>query len=471
MAVENNFVKLDTVVVGSGLSALNFIDTYSKKKKIDVISPNFNKDVLKAKNHNVKFLPSQMKGEKTNVNNYFFANNLENLKNSKIIGSLNFGGLSNYWGLQIDNFIDFKDNNIKKTTQIKIIEKFCELLKKYELIGSFKNKKTNYKNDYKIPLHLQKVLNKKFVDFEIKKPILAFSKKLNSKSLDLINEKKAKLNSYNFLKKYGLEKKIRFHNLYLVKIEKKGKKIKLTCKNQKQKKIFFVNKVILATGTIATTKIIMNYLKIKNEVQIKHHPRLISVYLGRKNINTPLQFTPSIMQIIGKIKKAMFTIDLRPGNKFITESIAEISKFLIPFKFIINLFKNRLIFSNVLIDPKFSNLFIKKVNNKYLLYSKNKELKKTLKNANYKIFSFLVKNKIIFPFYKTYFPGTGSDYHYFGTIPINKKKKLSVNDNCQLYKNKNIYIIDGSVFNFKKNKYPLGIIMANARRIGQLLSK
>ena len=215
----------------------------------------------------------------------------------------------------------------------------------------------------------------------------------------------------------------------------------------------------------------MNYLKIKNEVQIKHHPRLISVYLGRKSINTHLQFTPSIMQIIGKIKKAMFTIDLRPGNKFITESITEISKFLIPFKFIINLFKNRLIFSNVLIDPKFSNLFIKKVNNKYLLYSKNKELKKTLKNANYKIFSFLVKNKIIFPFYKTYFPGTGSDYHYFGTIPINSKKKLSVNDNCQLYKNKNIYIIDGSVFNFKKNKYPLGIIMANARRIGQLLSK
>ena len=76
------------------------------------------------------------------------------------------------------------------------------------------------------------------------------------------------------------------------------------------------------------------------------------------------------MQIIGKIKKAMFTIDLRPGNKFITESITEISKFLIPFKFIINLFKNRLIFSNVLIDPKFSNLFIKKVNNRYLLYSK-----------------------------------------------------------------------------------------------------
>ena len=31
---------------------------------------------------------------------------------------------------------------------------------------------------------------------------------------------------------------------------------------------------------------------------------------------------------------------------------------------------------------------------------------------------------------------------------------------------KNIYIVDGSVFDFKVNKYPLALIMANARRIG-----
>ena len=46
-------------------------------------------------------------------------------------------------------------------------------------------------------------------------------------------------------------------------------------------------------------------------------------------------------------------------------------------------------------------------------------------------------------------------------------KKLHVNENCQLNKNKNIYIVDGSVLKFKSNKYPLGAIMANARRIGK----
>ena len=44
--------------------------------------------------------------------------------------------------------------------------------------------------------------------------------------------------------------------------------------------------------------------------------------------------------------------------------------------------------------------------------------------------------------------------NYFGTIPItNNNKKLSVNNNCQLKGFKNIYIIDGSVLDFKINKY------------------
>ena len=46
-------------------------------------------------------------------------------------------------------------------------------------------------------------------------------------------------------------------------------------------------------------------------------------------------------------------------------------------------------------------------------------------------------------------------------------KKSFLNENCQLNKNKNIYIVDGSVLKFKNNKYPLGVIMANARRIGK----
>ena len=51
------------------------------------------------------------------------------------------------------------------------------------------------------------------------------------------------------------------------------------------------------------------------------------------------------------------------------------------------------------------------------------------------------------------------------------KKKSKLFEFCQLLNEKNIYIIDGSIFDFKTNKYPLGIVIANARRMGRLLSK
>ena len=130
-----------------------------------------------------------------------------------------------------------------------------------------------------------------------------------------------------------------------------------------------------------------------------------------------------------------------------------------------------MIFSNIFLSSKYSNLYIK-VNrdNSANIFSKNKNINLIFKKIHKKIFKFLLKEKLVLPVFYNYFPGFGSDFHYFGTIPITKsKKKLSVNEKCQLKNNKNIYIIDGSVLDFKTNKYPLGIVMANARRIGEEL--
>ena len=92
------------------------------------------------------------------------------------------------------------------------------------------------------------------------------------------------------------------------------------------------------------------------------------------------------------------------------------------------------------------------------------------KNIQKKIFTMLCREKLIYPIYKNSYSNHGSAYHYFGTIPISgRKNKMSVNDLCQLNNFKNIYIIDGSVFDFKINKYPLGVIMANARRVAKLI--
>ena len=463
---------LDLLLVGTGLVSLNFAEAYlkkNKKKKINIVSP-INQLSFKKKNSSIEFLPSQMEGCEKEVNSFFEANNIYNDKSSKIIGSLKFGGLSNYWGLQMDNYIS-SNLNIGKKNYNKINLNFIEFLSQNKIIGNFffKNKKY-YNNDYELKNFYNHFKDNDNI-FKIEKPILAFSfngNKNKKNYLDYIKENKDKINSQNFFKKMD-KKRIKLHDYYVTKIDKFHNIIKVFCRNSKEQKIFFCKKIIFASGTIATTKIIMEYLKIKNEVKIKHHPRLVTAYISRFNVESKLNFTPSLIQLVSRKKKLNFTADLRPGNNLISNSIVQLLPFLKIFKFLMNLFRRKLIFSNILISSKYSNLFIKKSFKNYILYSKKKSSLNTLKKYQVSVFKYLLKNKIIYPVYKNFFPGYGSDFHYFGSIVINKKRKLSVNENCQLSNNKNIYIIDGSIFDFQDNKYPLGIIISNARRLGKFI--
>ena len=408
------------------------------------------------------------------IENYYFSNNINVKNNCKILGSLEFGGLSNYWGLQIDGDINNDISYLKKNTIKEIKQSFFDFLTSNKLLGKYYFKKDKiYNNDYKIPKDLDLLNNQTKEGLRCYKPILAFTKKKRGvNELKEINENDNKLVSQNFFKKIKNKKKIRFHNYFVERIYKERNKTIILCRNINGQKKFIAEKVIMGAGTIATTKIIMDYLDIKKEVKIKHHPRLISVFLSRNSNNSPLNFTPSLLLIKNTEKKDEFSGDIRPGNKLITNSIMELSWIFRPFKLLINILKDHLIFSNILLDSSFSNLLIKKDKDSFKIYSKNLPTLKELLKRQKKIFKFLLKEKTIFPIYKNFFPGIGADYHYFGTVPMDKtKKKMSVNENCLLSNSKNIYIVDGSVINFKSNKYPLGLVIANARRIGKKLSK
>ena len=138
-------------------------------------------------------------------------------------------------------------------------------------------------------------------------------------------------------------------------------------------------KLVLACGTIATTKILMDLLNIKKEIKIKHHPRLLSVFFSKNKLNYNLDFTPSLFQISNNSPYGYFTADLRPGNRLITKSIIDAFPFMKPFEILINIFRKKLIFSNFLLDSKFSNLYLKKAENKFNLYSKKNNLVSILK--------------------------------------------------------------------------------------------
>jgi len=206
------------VVIGSGLSGLSFIDSYlEKNKKIDVISPEFNKFKHENKSenshlYNDKNLPPQMQNNKNNIINYFSMNNFSVSKNSNITGSLEFGGLSNYWGLQIDQNILSDTKCLSKKNNEKLQKSFLEIAKKAKFIGKFDTKNGKFKNDFEIDSFFTNLLKTKKINrYKITKPILAISgdksKKEKQINLNSINEKKNKINAKNYYKKF-LKKKI-----------------------------------------------------------------------------------------------------------------------------------------------------------------------------------------------------------------------------------------------------------------------
>ncbi len=455
------------LVVGSGLSSLSFIDSYLKKNnKVDVIS--FDKKKINTSNlenrHIFKILPPQMIGQEKKINNYFFSNKIRIKKGSYFFGSLEFGGLSNYWGLQIDKNIKSDISHLSKKTQNKISKCFEEIFNNYKLIGKIDSKRIN-------SFKSSKFFDNKFVkinkNFLLEEPILAYQKKIKtSLNLNDLNEDKDKFVPNNLLKSLK-RKNIIFHNYYVKKIKKHKNKLILDCSNGTKKKTFVTKKLVLGCGTLVTTKLIMDYLKIKDEVRINHHPRLFSLYISKKKWTSKMNFEPSHTHIKRKKTPFLFTADFRPGNKIIVNAIIKFKRILKPIKFLINYFREYMIFSNIFYDSKYGNLFIKKRDKIYEIFSKEKNLEKTFKKTSKTVYQALLKAKKIYPIYYNHFPGFGADFHYFGTIPINSRKRLSVNEKCQLKNNKNIYVIDGSVLNFKNNKYPLGLIIANSRRIGK----
>ncbi len=470
--MNKNIKPIDVLVIGSGLSSLVFLHSYlKKKKKVEVISPDLNYKKLKKSDlakHITKILPPQMIGADEKVKGYFHWNKINLKNNCKVFGSLEFGGLSNYWGLQMDPDIINDIKNLSSKLKKDISKSFLEILKEFNLAGKFKNYENSFKKDNYFLINEKKKNLLKFEEF-----IVGFKNSFGKKKkIEAVNELSDKFIPKNYYKKFLKNKNILFHNYFVRKIKKHGNLIEVLCSNGNINKSFFAKKIVLGSGTVVTTKIILDFLKINKEIKLKHHPRLFSLYFSNKKWNNKMSFQPSQVHLKPKKETELFTSDFRPGNKLIIDSITKFKKYLYIFKPILNFFRFNMIFSNTLLNSKFSNIYLKlEKNNSLSIYSKYKNIDKIFKKTSNLVYKFLRKEKKILPIKINYFPGFGADFHYFGTIQIGTKGKLSVNENCQLLNNKNIYIIDGSIFNFNRNKYPLGLILANAKRVAKQMTR
>ena len=273
------------------------------------------------------------------------------------------------------------------------------------------------------------------------------------------------------------KKKFRKLNFYVYKIKKDKSNYLVYCKKNKKEIILKTKKLILAAGTISTTKLVCDMLKIHQSVPVNHNPMLFGSFLLKNKIQQD-NFSSAKLgcKIFDSDGVNYSSVNFRSSSHTIKKKIFK--EFFIMKNFvtqkIYNYFEKNILFYNLYLDSRFSNLNLKlnKNNNLYIETNNNKInlIKNELRRKSKVLYKYLLNKDIIYPLKLNILPKMGHDNHYTGTIPINSKnKKLTLTENCELKNHKNLFIVDGSAIPKNMSKFPTGLIIANAMRIGRIV--
>ena len=463
----------DILIIGSGLSSMSFLSGLSiKSRKVALISPynlKFKKNDLEKtiSKYIKKNLPPRFNEKKniSNILNYFVKNKIKLNDDVSVFGNLDDGGVSNYWGGSCEflkeNDITFLNNSNKKD----LINAFLSIYKKF-----------NFSGKIEIPKNYRKYFSSKKI-------------KINPIFKDMIKDKSNnKLKFFHnciaqnyktgktFLPKNIISKKLKNINklnYFVNKIKKNKKGYTVYCENNYKKFTIKTKKLVLGAGTISSTKLVCDMLKVNKSIVIDHNPMLFGLFILRKKIKLE-KFAPAKLSAnIHLNNKKFSTVNFRSSNAIIKNKIFKNFYFLNNFftKLIFKLFEKNMLFLNLYLDSYYGNLsFTLDKKKNVILQTDNKKFKK-IKNKlflNFNIlYNYLKNKKIIYPFVFKLIPKMGNDNHYTGTIPINgKDNKMSLKENCELKGYKDFYVIDGSGIPRNSSKFPTPIIIANSFRAG-----
>lgn len=459
----------DIIIVGSGLAASSFLDGLNtKNKKIAMISPSAKKKknlIFNNYNYIKKNLPPRYyKKDFSPIAEYFTKNRIILDSKTSIFGVLDQGGVSEYWGGSCEFIEEKKLDFLNKSNKKIFTNILLNLYKNFNFTGKLRLSKKQIKN--RIPSKIDNIFKK--IILNCSNNSFNFFHNCNAENY---KTKKILSPSSFFLKK---KKEIEKINFFVSKIKKKKNYYLVFCENDKKKIILTTKKLVLGAGTISTTKLVCEMLNIRKLVKILHNPMLFGVFtLKEKTKLDNFSSSKLACKIFLNKSDKYSTVNFRSSNLLIKQKIFK-NYFLMKnffFQKFYNYFEKKFLFFNLYLDNKFSNIYMKLTSNNQIKITtkkkKNKFIKsELLKNSNY-LYKHLIKNKIIYPFKLNLVPKIGHDNHYIGTIPINGKDKiLSLNEKCHLKNYKNLIIIDGSAIPANYSKFPTGLIIANAKRIG-----
>lgn len=412
-------MKNDVLIIGSGLAAITASRLLIENgHKVSLMSSNYKNDGFCKKNN----LPSaRINNEFSKINDDFIKKYQIKTNNFSVIGSNALGGLSNIWGggFMVSN--DYLKSQNKKNYYDKISD--------YFKIVNLNLQKNEFRN-YLIPFSNNEV------SFTVPNFFKSKKNNLNYSSKDDLTELKKNKN-FSF-----------FPNCFVTKINKnKNKTFDIYIDNNSNKSFNF-KKIVLALGTIGSTKILLDYFDLYNhKIRIKHNPQIaILGFLKKKIINSKKKIDGDVFFKVEHKEAYLSSVGLL-GT--ISDDIVDIickKFFFVPSYFIklfFKIFKNRIFVGNCFLPNSFSESYLSlkketlKIEGNYRSDYYNFE-KKTIKKirqnfCNFSFFSLFCRMPI------------GSDIHYTGTIDYNNHYFFKLNKNYSLKSDKNIYIIDGSV--------------------------
>jgi choline dehydrogenase-like flavoprotein len=236
-------------------------------------------------------------------------------------------------------------------------------------------------------------------------------------------------------------------------------------------------KIVLAAGTLASTRIVFNALDNFEERQLLSCPTAgfmicAPKFLGNSSVSSfglgQLSFKLNFNDNFSAFGSTLATVGI-PVSEFMRH---------MPFssRYAVNVLKNLLsscVVGNVFLPPEFGPAYVKLNKNRELLVSSTPkiDISKTmtkietqLRNTYFKIGGILLPGSFTIGH-------RGGDIHYSGTMSMRKNPQKGETDkNGEVKGLKNIHVVDGASLPFISEKPHTLTIMANADRIGKIIT-